>query len=177
MPNILIQVNEGIAKNFTLMVECHLNKVIKFKCNTYIILGYVHSPWNVEGYCIALPKPKRNIILAPYCDNILNHDTNEGIVKLVTLMVKQNEIITKMKVLHVNIKILLNKPYTINVANIAIPSCTYTNDFALVHLSVWKWLSIIVNVYLKFITYFLLKYYIFKNSKNLINPHIKKLSI
>jgi len=34
---------------------------------------------------------KRNTILAPYCDNILNHDTNEGIVKLVTLMVKHNE--------------------------------------------------------------------------------------
>jgi hypothetical protein len=44
MPNILIQINEGIAKFFTLMVKCHLNKVIKFKCNTYIILGYVHSP-------------------------------------------------------------------------------------------------------------------------------------
>jgi hypothetical protein len=34
----------------------------------------------LEGCCIALPKPKKYIILAPYCDNILNHDTNEGIV-------------------------------------------------------------------------------------------------
>jgi hypothetical protein len=42
----------------------------------------------LEEYYIALPKLKRNIILAPYCDNILNHDTNEGLVKLVTLMVK-----------------------------------------------------------------------------------------
>jgi hypothetical protein len=49
----------------------------------------------VEGYCIALPKPKRNIIPAPYCDNILNHGTNENIVKLVTLMVKGNETIIK----------------------------------------------------------------------------------
>jgi hypothetical protein len=31
----------------------------------------------LEGYCIALPKPRKKLILAPYCDNILNHDTNE----------------------------------------------------------------------------------------------------
>jgi hypothetical protein len=67
------------------------------KCNAYIILGFLHSPWNLEGYYIALPKPKRNIIFTPYCDNILNHDTNEGIVKLVPLMGKGNETITKMK--------------------------------------------------------------------------------
>ncbi len=42
---------------------------------------------------------KRNTILAPYGDNILNHYTNEGIVKLLTLMVNGNETITKMKVL------------------------------------------------------------------------------
>jgi hypothetical protein len=53
----------------------------------------------MERYYIALPKPKRNTILAPYYDNILNHGTNEGIVKLITLMVKGNEIIIKMKVL------------------------------------------------------------------------------
>jgi hypothetical protein len=29
MPNILIQINEGIAKFFTLMVKGHLNKVMK----------------------------------------------------------------------------------------------------------------------------------------------------
>jgi hypothetical protein len=34
---ILIQVNENIAKLVTLMVEGHLNKVMEFKCNTYII--------------------------------------------------------------------------------------------------------------------------------------------
>jgi hypothetical protein len=130
----------------------HLNKVMEFKCNTCIILGYLHSPWNVEGYCITLPKPKKNTIPTPYCENILNHDTNEGIVKLVTLMVKRNETINKMKILHVHIKILLNKPYTINVANIAIPSCTYTNHFALVHLWIWKCLSIIFNVYFKILT-------------------------
>jgi hypothetical protein len=28
IPNTLIQVNGGIAKFFTLMVECHLNKVM-----------------------------------------------------------------------------------------------------------------------------------------------------
>ncbi len=46
MPYILIQVNEGIAKFFTLMAS-HLNKVMEFKCNTCIILGYLHSPWNI----------------------------------------------------------------------------------------------------------------------------------
>ncbi len=46
---------------------------------------------------MALPKLIRNIIPEPYCDNILNHDTNKGIVMLVTLMVKSNETIIKMK--------------------------------------------------------------------------------
>jgi hypothetical protein len=46
-----IQVNEGIVKLFTLMVEGHLNKIMEFKCNTYTILGYLHSTWNLEGYC------------------------------------------------------------------------------------------------------------------------------
>jgi hypothetical protein len=44
MPYILIQVNEGVAKFFTLMVKSHLHKVMEFKCNTYIIMGYLHSP-------------------------------------------------------------------------------------------------------------------------------------
>jgi hypothetical protein len=48
---------------------------------------------------MALPKPKRNTIFAPYCDYILNYDTNENVVKLVTLMVKGNETIIKMRVL------------------------------------------------------------------------------
>jgi hypothetical protein len=38
MPYILIQVNEGIVKLFTLMVEGHLDKIIEFKCNTHIVL-------------------------------------------------------------------------------------------------------------------------------------------
>ncbi len=69
---------------------------LHFKCNTYIILEYLHSPWNLEGYYITLPKPISNTIPTPYCKNILNHGTNEGIVKFVTLMVKGNETITKM---------------------------------------------------------------------------------
>jgi hypothetical protein len=80
---------------------------MEFKYNTYIILGCLYSPWNLEGYYIALPKPISNTIPAPYCDNILNHGTNEGIVKLVTLMVKGNETIIKMKVMQLHIKILL----------------------------------------------------------------------
>ncbi len=113
-----------------------MNKVMKFKCNTFIILKYLHSPWNLEGYCIALPKPKNNTILAPFCDNILNHGANDGIVNLVTLMVKGNETITKMRVLQLHMKFLLNWFYTIDVVNITIPSCTYTNDFALVHWTI-----------------------------------------
>jgi hypothetical protein len=38
---------------------------------------------------------------------IINHDTNEGIVKLITLMVKSNETITKMWVLQLHFKTLL----------------------------------------------------------------------
>jgi hypothetical protein len=34
----------------------------------------------MEGYCIALPKPKKNTITTPYYDNILNHDINESVV-------------------------------------------------------------------------------------------------
>jgi hypothetical protein len=80
---------------------------MEFKCNTYIILGYLHSLRNLERYCIALPKPRSDIIPAPYCDNLLNHDTNEGIVKLITSMVKGNEIITKMRILQLHVKTLL----------------------------------------------------------------------
>ncbi len=109
---------------------------MEFKCNTCIILGYLHSSWNLEGYCIALPKPKSNTIPKPYCDNILNYGTNEGIVKLITLMAKGNETIITMRVLQLHIKTLLKWPYTINVVNIAIPSCTYTKDFALVHWTI-----------------------------------------
>ncbi len=39
MPYILIQIIEGIAKFFTLMVKGHLNKVMEFKCNIFIIMG------------------------------------------------------------------------------------------------------------------------------------------
>jgi hypothetical protein len=109
---------------------------MEFKCNICIILGYLHSPWNLEGHYIALPKLKNNIIPTPCCDNILSHVTNEGIVKLVTLMVKGNETIIIMRVLQLHIKTLLKWPYTINVANIVIPSCTYTNDFTLVHRTI-----------------------------------------
>jgi hypothetical protein len=113
-----------------------LNKIMEFKCNTCMILGYLYSPWNLEGYCIALPKPKNNTIPVPYCDNILNHGTNECIVKLITLMVKGNEIITKMRCCNCTSKFYCSEPYTINVTNNTIPSCTYTNDFALVYWTI-----------------------------------------
>ncbi len=48
MPYIVIQINESITKFFTLMVEGNLNKVMEFKCNTYIITRYLHSPWNLR---------------------------------------------------------------------------------------------------------------------------------
>ncbi len=38
MSYILIQVNENIAKLVTLMVKGHLNKVMEFKCNNYVVL-------------------------------------------------------------------------------------------------------------------------------------------
>jgi hypothetical protein len=47
MPYIFIQVNDGIAKNSTLMVKGHLNKVMEFKCNTCIIMGYLHSLFTI----------------------------------------------------------------------------------------------------------------------------------
>jgi hypothetical protein len=49
-------------------------------------LGIFRFTMNVEGYCIALPKPRSNTIPAPYCDNILNLDTNEKITKLIILI-------------------------------------------------------------------------------------------
>jgi hypothetical protein len=52
------------------------------------------------------------------------------------LMVKGNETIIKLRVLQLHIKILLKWFYTIKMANIAILSCTYTNDFALVHWTI-----------------------------------------
>ncbi len=136
-----------------------LNKVVEFKCNTYIILGYLHSPWNLEGYCIALPKLRSNIIFTPYCDNILNHGTNEGIVELITLMVKGNEVIIQMRVLHSHIKILLKwtlyhkcGQYCNTLMYIHQRFCIGPlNDSY--HLWDWKYLSTIFNVnYLKFVT-------------------------
>ncbi len=35
---VLYQVNEGIAKLFTLMVKGNLNKVMKYKCNTCVVM-------------------------------------------------------------------------------------------------------------------------------------------
>jgi hypothetical protein len=64
----------------------------------------------LQGYCIAIAKPRRKVVLASYCNNILNHKTkgyflkylfyvqhnmpyiliqiNEGIAKFFTLMEK-----------------------------------------------------------------------------------------
>jgi hypothetical protein len=70
-------------------------------------LGIFAFTMKLGGVLHSLTKNKRNTILASYYDNILNHDTNEGIVKLVTLMVKNNENITKMRVLKLHFKTLL----------------------------------------------------------------------
>jgi hypothetical protein len=88
---------------------------------------------------MALPKPINIIIPAPYCNNILNHGINEGIVKLVTLMIKCNETIIKMKVLQLQIKNLLKGPSTINVANIAIHNVHIP---MILHWSIKQFLSI-----------------------------------
>ncbi len=88
----------------------------------------------MERYYITLSKPKRNIIHAPYCNNILNHDTNEIIVKLVTLIVIHNKIIKIMRVMHVHIKTLLNKTLYHQCGEYCITFMyIYTNDFTLVH--------------------------------------------
>jgi hypothetical protein len=68
----------------------------------------------LEGYCITLAKPRKKAIPTSFCNNIINHETNKGIV------------ITLQNFVEV-------KPFTINVANIAIPSFTCTDNFALVH--------------------------------------------
>ncbi len=86
--------------------------------------GVLHNP----------TKPERNTIPTPSCDNILNQDTNEGIVKSFILMIKGTKIITKMRILQLHFKTLLNKPYTINVANWVIPSCTFTQQLCIGHL-------------------------------------------
>ncbi len=57
-------------------------------------LGIFAFTKNWKEYCITLAKPRSNTIPTPYCEYALNHSTNEGIVKLVTLMVKGNETIT-----------------------------------------------------------------------------------
>jgi hypothetical protein len=44
MLNMLVQINEAIAKFFTLMVEGYLNKIMEFKCITCVIFGYFYSP-------------------------------------------------------------------------------------------------------------------------------------
>jgi hypothetical protein len=62
-----------------------------------------------KGYCIALPKPRRKTTLAPYYENILNHDTNEYILKYLFhvqyimpyIMVKVTEDIVKLVTLTV----------------------------------------------------------------------------
>jgi hypothetical protein len=73
MLDILIQKNEGMVLFFTLMLESHLNKVLEFKCNTCIVLGYLHPPWNLEGYYITLTKPKvpsKTLISSSFKQNI-----------------------------------------------------------------------------------------------------------
>ncbi len=35
---VLYQANEGITKLVTLMVEGYLNKIMKYKCNTCIVM-------------------------------------------------------------------------------------------------------------------------------------------
>jgi len=50
MPYIFFQINEGIAKFFTLIIESPFNKIMEFKCNTCIIMGYLHSPSNIKIY-------------------------------------------------------------------------------------------------------------------------------
>jgi len=126
-----------------------LNKIVEFKCETYIISGYLHSSWNLERYCVTLPKPKSNTIPTSYCDNIVNHGTNEGVV-----ITRQNFI--EVTVYHQCGQYCDTLMYVYQQFCIGPLSNFY-------HLWVWKYLSTIFNVYLKFLAYFfILKYYIYK---------------
>ncbi len=134
-----------------------MNKILEFKCNTCIILGYLHSLWNLEGYYIALPKPKNNIIPTPYSDNILNHGINEGIVKLVTLMVKVMKLSLKWRYCKYTLKF-------------------YWSDFI---PSMWPILHYL-HVHIPIILHWSIEKFVSfmsKNAKKLINPHIDQLSI
>jgi hypothetical protein len=81
-------------------------------------------------------KPKKKVIPTSFCNNIVNHETNELFLRylfhahyiILDILIQVNEgiVITLQNFVEV-------KPYTINVADIAIPSFTCTNNFALVH--------------------------------------------
>jgi hypothetical protein len=112
--------------------KVHLNKVMVFIYNTYIISEYFHLPWNLEGYYIALPKPKSNTIPTPYCDNILNHGTNDNIA-----ITHQN--IIEIPLYHqcgqyCNTFMYIYQQFCIGPLN---------NFY---HLWVWKYFSVIFNV-------------------------------
>jgi hypothetical protein len=65
----------------------------------------------MEGYFITLPKPKRNTIPTPYCDNILDHDTSEGIIGTHQYFVEYNFIPSMWPILqypHVHIPTILH---------------------------------------------------------------------
>jgi hypothetical protein len=93
MPYILIQVYEGIANFFTSMVESYLNKVMEFKSNTCISMGYLHSPWNIRVFLsiwflanISWNSCFQNYLFTLQYDfNIYKNECN---AKLITLMVQ-----------------------------------------------------------------------------------------
>jgi hypothetical protein len=57
----------------------------------------------LEGYCIALAKPRRQALLASFCDNIVNHETKECFLKylfhahymMLDILIQENERIAK----------------------------------------------------------------------------------
>jgi hypothetical protein len=54
-----------------------------FNANALPLSGYpkkLFGLYNISfetcgGYCTTIPKPRKKIVLASYCDNILNHET------------------------------------------------------------------------------------------------------
>jgi hypothetical protein len=57
----------------------------------------------LQGYCIAIPKPRRKVILTSYCNNILNHGKKGYLLKYLFhvqynmpyILIQVNENITK----------------------------------------------------------------------------------
>jgi hypothetical protein len=133
----LIQGNEGIAKFFASMLEG------PFEQSYEVWMQYLHH-FGIFTFTLKLKR-----VLHSFTKTYKQYNTHIILWQYLKLWYKwrycqvshingkRQEIITTMRVLQLHIKTLLKWPYTINMANISIPSCTYTNNFALVHWTIF----------------------------------------